>query len=61
MKHETRGRKPDLERRQLILCLRAQGLTLQAIGTRLGVSREAVRQQLSACGRRGRLPRQARH
>ena len=60
MKTETRGRKPDLERRQFILELRDQGLTLQAIGARLGVSKEAVRRQLRACGRSGCRPRQGR-
>ena len=52
-----RGRRPDLERRRLALELRARGLTLAEIGRRFGVTREAVRQMLAACGQRGRVPK----
>jgi hypothetical protein len=37
------GRKPNTERRKQVFALRAQGLSLRAIGKRLGVSHECVR------------------
>ncbi len=40
------GRKPNEERRRLMTRLRAKGLSLQAIGERLGVSRQCVQQTL---------------
>jgi transcriptional regulator with XRE-family HTH domain len=40
------GRKPNLQRRQRMMALRARGLTLTAIGQRLGVSRQAVSEAL---------------
>ena len=43
-------RKPDLKRRRLALKLRAQGLTIQQIGERLGISREGARRLLIATG-----------
>jgi predicted ArsR family transcriptional regulator len=60
MEKENRGRKPNWKRRGLILDLRSQGFTMQEIGAKLGVSKEAVRQQLTACGQRGWLPREIR-
>jgi transcriptional regulator with XRE-family HTH domain len=41
-----RGRRPDIERRQLVMQLRQQGLTLPEIGRRLGVSRQSAHQML---------------
>jgi predicted ArsR family transcriptional regulator len=60
MERDNRGRRPDWERRRLIMALRSQGLTMEAIGTKLGITKEAVRQQLLACGQRGWLPREIR-
>src|SRR5262245_37741555 len=36
------GSRPDWQRRQLVADLRGQGLSLEEIGQRLGVSRQAV-------------------
>jgi transcriptional regulator with XRE-family HTH domain len=36
------GRKPDLQRRHRVTTLRARGLSLTAIGRRLGISKQAV-------------------
>jgi transcriptional regulator with XRE-family HTH domain len=41
-----RGPKPNLERHRQIAELRASGLTLRAIGERLGVSLQAIQQAL---------------
>jgi hypothetical protein len=54
------GRRPNLERREKARLLRNQGFTLEAIGSKLGVSKEAVRQMLIACGLPRRLPRTIR-
>jgi transcriptional regulator with XRE-family HTH domain len=51
----VRGRKPDWERRRLVADLRSQGLTLGQIAERLGVTRQAVHQLLSAQGVRTTL------
>ena len=48
-----RGRPPNWEGRKLAAELRAHGLTLQKIGERLGVTRQAVSSLLSG---RGRVP-----
>jgi transcriptional regulator with XRE-family HTH domain len=47
---ETRGRKPNAARRLAVAELRAQGLSFQAIGQRLGISRQSVQQMLVASG-----------
>jgi hypothetical protein len=36
------GRKPNQDRRRQMAALRAQGITLEEIGRRLGVTRQAV-------------------
>jgi hypothetical protein len=55
------GRRPNLERREKARQLRKQGYTLEAIGSKLGVSKEAVRQMLIACGLPRRLPKSLRN
>ena len=55
------GRRPNLEHREQARALRAQGFTVQAIGSKLGVSKEAVRQMLIACGVPRRLRKPADH
>jgi transcriptional regulator with XRE-family HTH domain len=45
-----RGRKPDLQRRQRTLALRAEGLSVREIGRRLGVSRQTVCNDLKPAG-----------
>lgn len=40
------GRKPNLERRRLVVELRAGGLSLSEIGQQLGITRQAVHQAL---------------
>ena len=55
------GRRPNLERREKARQLRNQGFTLEAIGSKLGVSKEAVRQMLIACGLPRRLPKTIRN
>jgi transcriptional regulator with XRE-family HTH domain len=42
------GRKPNLERRLFMVELRAKGWTYEAIGNRLGISRQAVHYALTA-------------
>jgi len=42
----VQGRKPNLKRRQQVAALRAQGLSLLAIGQAIGVSRQCVQQIL---------------
>jgi DNA invertase Pin-like site-specific DNA recombinase len=42
MGNKNSGRRPDYERRRQIARLRAQGATLEEIGRRLGVTRQAV-------------------
>jgi transcriptional regulator with XRE-family HTH domain len=44
----VQGRKPNLERRRLMAGLRAKGWTYEAIGKRLGISRQAVHLALTA-------------
>jgi predicted transcriptional regulator len=46
MGNKNSGRKPNQERRQLVLVLREQGNTLEEIGRRLGVTRQAVSDML---------------
>jgi hypothetical protein len=55
------GRRPNLQRRAKARELRNQGFTLQEIGAKLGVSKEAVRQMLIACGLPRRLPKTLRN
>jgi transcriptional regulator with XRE-family HTH domain len=43
----VQGRKPDLKRRRVMARLRAKGLTYEAIGKRLGISRQAVHHALT--------------
>jgi DNA invertase Pin-like site-specific DNA recombinase len=42
MGNKNSGRKPDQERRRQIATLREQGATLEAIGRRFGITRQAV-------------------
>jgi biotin operon repressor len=46
MGNKNSGRKPDYERRRLMVRLRAQGATLEEIGRRLGITRQAVSDML---------------
>jgi transcriptional regulator with XRE-family HTH domain len=48
------GRKPNVERRILVLDLRDQGVSLAEIGRRLGVRRQAVYQIVKAAEKAGR-------
>jgi hypothetical protein len=50
MKRRVSPRKPDQARRALVAELRAQGLSLSQIGTRLGVGRPAVSSMLRRIG-----------
>jgi transcriptional regulator len=56
MGNKNSGRRPDYERRRQMAALRAQGATLEEIGRRLGVTRQAVSDMLrrldAAKGRR---------
>jgi hypothetical protein len=45
---ETRGRRPDLERRRWAAALRAQGLTFIEIGRRLGITHQGARHLVEA-------------
>ena len=51
-----RGPRPDLKRRQEVRHLRARGMTLEAIGQRLGVSRQAVFETLKKDRKAGQQP-----
>jgi transcriptional regulator with XRE-family HTH domain len=42
------GRKPNLERRRRVIELKSQGLTLSAIGKKLGITRQAVHASLQS-------------
>jgi DNA invertase Pin-like site-specific DNA recombinase len=44
--NKNSGRKPNQERRQQIATLREQGATMEEIGRRLGVTRQAVWEML---------------
>jgi Mn-dependent DtxR family transcriptional regulator len=53
MGNKNSGRKPDYERRRQMVRLRAQGATLEEIGRRLGVTRQAVSDMLRRLAAQG--------
>jgi transcriptional regulator with XRE-family HTH domain len=52
----SRGRRPNPQRRRLIALLRAEGLTYEQIGERLGVSHQSVQQTLQRTGNARLVP-----
>jgi DNA-binding MarR family transcriptional regulator len=57
MGNANSGRKPDLERHRQIVALREQGLSMSAIGRRLGISRQAVADMLARIQEAGQARR----
>jgi transcriptional regulator with XRE-family HTH domain len=57
----SRGRRPNPQRRRRIAQLRAEGLTYEQIGERLGVSHQSVQQTLPRVGNARLVPIRCRN